>query len=150
MTVPFITDNLIFLYPEWEVYNFEEQKDIFSRLFDRFHNLKNNCSFGKIIDIQLQDYSRTKRNKIEYDNETDSEIAPTLIFQIFNPLEGIHLFKRKALSIMDYLANIAALGTTIFNILTKVFEIIYSRNFDNYKIVENILLKNKEKKEKKK
>ena len=42
---------------------------------------------------------------------------------------------------MDYLANIATLGTTIFNILCKVFGLRYSQNFDNYKIVENILSK---------
>ena len=98
------------------IYNFKEQKDIFSRLFDSNHDFKNNCSFGKIIDLKFQDHSRSKMNQIEYDKEKDLEIAPTISFQIINPLEGIHLFKRKALSIMDYLANIAALGTTIFNI----------------------------------
>ena len=141
LSIPFIVNNLIALYPKWEVYNYEEQKNIFSRLFDRFHDLKNNYSYGKIVDLQLHDFSKTKYNKIEYDKETDLEYAPTLSLKFINTLEGIHLFKRKALSIIDYLANIAALGTTILNLLTKIFEIIYSHKFDSYKIVEKILLK---------
>ena len=39
------------------------------------------------------------------------------------------------------MANIAALGTTIFNGLFKIFGLLYSKNFDNYKIIENILIK---------
>ena len=64
-----------------------------------------------------------------------------LIFQINNPLEGVHLYKRSSVSIWDYLANIAALGTTIFNGLCKVFALLYSKKFDNYKILDNILSK---------
>ena len=33
------------------------------------------------------------------------------------------------------------MGTTIFNIICKTFGLIYSSNFDNYKIIENILSK---------
>ena len=120
LSIPFIVNNLIALHPKWEVYNY---------------------SYGKIVDLQLHDFSTTKYNKIEYDKETDLEYAPTLSLKFINTLEGIHLFKRKALSIIDYLANIAALGTTILNLLTKIFEIIYSHKFDSYKIVEKILSK---------
>ena len=42
---------------------------------------------------------------------------------------------------MDYLANIASLCATIYCIMSKAFEFIYSRNFDSYKIVENLLSK---------
>ena len=91
MSIPFIVNNLIALYPKWEVYNYEEQKNIFLRLFDRFHDLKNNYSYGKIVDLQLHDFSTTKYNKIEYDKETDLEYAPTLFLKFINTLEGIHL-----------------------------------------------------------
>ena len=62
-------------------------------------------------------------------------------FQLKNPLDGISLYKRKKKSIMDYLANIASLCATIYSIMSKAFEFIYSRNFDSYKIVENLLSK---------
>ena len=39
------------------------------------------------------------------------------------------------------MSNVAALGTTIYNILCKAFEILYSQHFDNYKIIEKILTK---------
>jgi len=63
------------------------------------------------------------------------------MISISDPLEGIHFYKRSSVSIWDYLANIAALGTTLFNGLCKIFGLLYSKNFDNYKIIENIISK---------
>ena len=63
------------------------------------------------------------------------------MLSISDPLEGIHFYKRSSVSIWDYLANIAALGTTLFNGLCKIFGLLYSKNFDNYKIIENIISK---------
>ena len=140
-TIPFIIDNYIIVMPIWTVYNYEEQKGIFSRLFNYLSHSKNNWTYGDIEDYNFHDYSRSKENKIQYDNKTDTNNKPILFIRIVNPLERIQLFKRKSLSLMDYFANIAALGTTIFNILCKAFGILYSQNFDNYKIVENILSK---------
>ena len=62
---------------------------------------------------------------------------------IYNQLKGIHQYKRKAKSIFDYLANIAALATSIFSGMCKVFGFLYSKNFDNYKIIDSILTKEK-------
>ena len=50
-------------------------------------------------------------------------------------------YKRTKRSIMDVLANISALSMTILNIIVFVFSYFYSSNFDNYKIVEKLLLK---------
>ena len=58
--------------------------------------------------------------------------------------DGINLYRRKEKSIWDCLANIAALDSTIFNLLKLGFEFIYSNNFDNYKIIENIVNKKNE------
>ena len=57
----------------------------------------------------------------------------------------MHLYKRREISIWDYLANIAALGSALFNGLCKVFGILYSGNFDNYKTIESILSKESKK-----
>ena len=144
-SIPFIVNNYILFFPVWEVYNYEEQKDIFSRLFDYMNGKRNNYTYGRIVASKYQDLSRTKYNKIEYDNETDLELEISLELRIINNLEGIHLYKRKALSLLDYFANIAALGTTILNLLSKIFELTYSENFDNYKIIDKILSKENKK-----
>ena len=102
---------------------------------------RSNWTFGQIENYELEDDSDNEDNKAIYDNETDTEYKFICFMYIINILDGIHLYKRKAITLMDYLANIAALGSTIFNLLTKIFGTLYSKNFDNYKIVENILSK---------
>ena len=48
---------------------------------------------------------------------------------------------RKENSIFDVLANICALSSTVLNLITLGYGVLYSKNYDNYKIVENILSK---------
>ena len=42
---------------------------------------------------------------------------------------------RKKISFLDILANVAALGTTVLNLMSLAYGILYSANFDNYKII---------------
>jgi len=42
---------------------------------------------------------------------------------------------------MDVFADISALSMTVFKIIAFVFSYFYSGNFDNYKIIEKLLLK---------
>ena len=46
---------------------------------------------------------------------------------------------RNKISIFNPIANICALVTTLYGVITFIFCLIYSRNFDSYKIVEKIL-----------
>ena len=53
---------------------------------------------------------------------------------------GIYdMYRRDKISIFDPIANICALITTLYGVLTFIFYGFYSKNFDNYKIVEKIL-----------
>ena len=140
-TIPFITKKYFFIYPIWEFYNYEEQIGIFSRLMNYMTNTPNNWTFGQIVNYEFEDNSDSEDNKIIYDNESDIEYKIVSVLYNINVLNGIHLYKRKAITLIDYFANIAALCSTVFNLLTKIFGALYSKNFDNYKIVENILSK---------
>ena len=53
-------------------------------------------------------------------------------------------YKRKEKSVYDSLANIFSLSITVYNIFSLVFSILYSNNFDKYKIIDIILSKEKE------
>jgi len=121
----------------WKVTNYEEKKGIISRVSDSIFNKPNSYTFGKIENIldadQSEDDTEVCENDICYKH--------VLFMWIINPFDSIQLYKRKAISIWNYFANIAALGTTIFNGFCTFFGLIYSHNFDNYKIVENILSK---------
>ena len=142
-TYSFYLDDFYGVYPIWEVYNYEEKKGIFQRLYDHFFtDNKNSQTFGKFKEVKDHDFtSDVDGVDIHCDGKNENCIKDVLGILILNPLEGIHLYKRSSISIWDYLANIAALGTTIFNGLCKIFGLLYSKNFDNYKIIENILIK---------
>ena len=54
-------------------------------------------------------------------------------------------FKRKRKSILDNLANIFSIWISLYNLFSFLFSTIYSKSFDKYKIMENILTKTKRK-----
>ena len=61
------------------------------------------------------------------------------IFNCVNQFEDHIEYKRKKVSIFDLIANVCSLALTIFNVLKLGFSILYSSNFDNYKIIDRIL-----------
>ena len=130
---------------KWEVYEYEEKKGILSRVSDSILNNKNRYIFGRLSENPLKevmDFSILNEAHFPYMPPIPIfDHGNLLFFYIKNDLEAIHQYKRKEISIWDYLANIAALGTTIFNGLTLAFSLVYSHNFDNYKIIDNILSK---------
>jgi len=48
-------------------------------------------------------------------------------------------YKRKKVGILNIIANVFALSATIRNSFKLVFSFVYSKNFDNYKIIDNII-----------
>ena len=86
------------------------------------------------------------------------EVETTPLFNYILEINGsyyklFHVFKnniefqyhekytRKKIEIIDVIANICSLSSTIFSIFTFVFRHIYSYNFDSYKIIDNIISK---------
>ena len=59
----------------------------------------------------------------------------------FNYYDDHYKYTRKEKSFLDVLSNISALGSTILSLLSLAHEFLYSQNYDNYKIIENILTK---------
>ena len=50
-------------------------------------------------------------------------------------------YKRTRKSLLDTFANICSLGMTLLNAVKTLFLFLYSKNFDNYKTVQNIFFK---------
>ena len=135
-TYKFSLENVADILLRRDVYNFEEKKDILLRITDYLLDYQNNYTFGKFEEV----YTSANKNSGRAHCVINDRFCLNVInLKIENPLEGIHLYKRKKKLIWDYFANIAALGITIFHVFCKVFGFIYSKTFDNYKIVENIL-----------
>ena len=49
------------------------------------------------------------------------------------------IYSRDRISIFDAIANICALITTLYGVITFIFCGFYSNSFDNYKIIEKII-----------
>ena len=68
----------------------------------------------------------------------------TIIYSFLDdPKNYYDIYSRKKKSIFDSIANICSLSLTIYNLFIFIFCNFYSKNFDNYKIIEKILIKNK-------
>ena len=136
---PFTYNNnsITMKYLNWRVIKYTEEKGI-SRLYDRFRGNNNEYTSGYI--------ESSDTLNIAYDNFEPIHIGDNYyrflgIVQMRNPFNKYIEYKRKKIEFLDILANIGALFESIHSIFAFVFG-LYSENFDNYKMIENILSRN--------
>ena len=141
-TQSFYLKEFSFLIADFSIYNFEEKKGVLSRFYDKYTKNESDISpyFSQYEKTEIPNIEMPAFEKCRYTEEL-GDFKFVLWIMIDFKYDGIHLYKRKEKSIWDTVANIAALGTTLYNLLGLSFRYIYSRNFDNYKIVEKILNK---------
>ena len=124
----------------WQVTKIVEEKGMFDKLMgNKKESFGGNYYQSEISTIkttivpgsQLQDYN---------DERLKSGFFKILyIFNSLNQLDDYIEYKRKKVSEFDLVANICSLALTIFNAFKLGFSILYSSNFDNYKIIDRIL-----------
>ncbi len=129
-------ENTNIIYLNWGLIEYEEEKGIFAKSFDRIRK-KSNIFYGADF----------KSEKVFTDDGHVQNLYKEQGYRVLLLLE-IHLdesqydrYTRKENSILDVLANICALSSTVLNLITLGYGVLYSQNYDNYKIVENILSK---------
>ena len=131
---------------------YEEKKGI-SRLFDKIFNKTNKHSISFIENERTTvyyrpdsyfygDHYKEKEHGFEVEEEEERDVNQTLYKQlaIINtfPVGKYQIYRRSEISFLTVLANIGALFSTFYCVFSFVFR-FYSKNFDNYKIVEKIL-----------
>ena len=124
----------------WEISSYEDVKGV-EKIFDYLSGNKLNFTFGNFEAINCIVNKSYSGQITLYKDDGPQDFKLISSFELKNELYGINIYKRKKKSLMDYAANIASLCATIYSIMSKAFGFIYSRNFDTYKIVENILSK---------
>ena len=131
----------------WEVYNYQEKRGL-SKVFDSLFGENKDYNFGTFNggSLYYRDPKKYGLESIMQRRETGEYFQSLLLFGININVKGLNMYTRKAKSFIDSLANIASLNATIFSIMVKAFSMAYSSNFDNYKIMENILSRGKDKK----
>jgi len=134
---------------KWEVIEYEEEKSVFGKTFDKAMGNSNNnkyyggdyTSINTLVDdghmkIFPQTFWKLK------DPEGNDFILLLLLQSMTTPvIEEYERYTRKKVSVLDILANIASLSSTALNLMGLVYGILYAENYNNYKIIENILTK---------
>ena len=140
---------------KWRIIKYSEEKGFFS-IFDVLR--EKDEDYGKIIgpvasesqttaDYYEDDEDFLEEDKI--DNETIHYYKKMGHIYFDLTLDHHDEYKRKAKSLLDAIANICSLSMTVLSGFSFVFVNYYSNNFDNYKIIEKILLNSNSNTEKK-
>ena len=125
---------------------YQEKKGI-TRILDRVFNITNNYSISFIdksgeskTNYMIHEKSIKPDSNIIYDVRTASILRFISRIRI-RPLDQYQSYIRSRISFLDVIAKIGALFSTFYSIFS-VFVKFYSKNFDNYKIVERLLQNN--------
>jgi len=130
---------------KWELIEYEEEKGVFGKTYNDM--VGNNYTYRAGYYKKIETYT---------DDGHGAEIPNTLWkikdlngnhFKLLLYLES-HLnyldyekYTRKKISFLDTLASVAALGSTVLGLMSSVYAVLYSENYDKFKIIENILTK---------
>ena len=116
----------------YKVIKYKEKKGI-SRLFDKLLNLKTEYYTGHFGIDEVSDEEES------WIDEIDGNYYKHLkgIF-IENNHREYDLYKRRRITVLDVLSTISALFTPIRLVFLFIYG-FYSKNFNNYKMIENIL-----------
>ena len=132
---PFYFKNSIIRYLNWEIIKYNDENKGFMRLYDMITK-KNKIYWGGYIGSTY--YYPLDDSFIGYDyDKTAYRFLQRIVLQ--NGQDKYREYRRTKKSFIDVLANILALFSSFFGITAHTFAFLYSKNFDNYKIVEKIL-----------
>ena len=124
---------------EWETIKFKDQKS----LFDTLTNKKTEYIGGHIKNDRLSEKSMMYRFRYIAITKEFGYLYPLVGLKFSNNHDEYILYKRKKVELLDVLATIGALFSTIKNLFSLFFS-FYSKNFNNYKILGKILTSPKE------
>ena len=133
--------NIIFI--NWKLIQYEEKKGIFSKTFQEIIG-KNNVYWGKDIDsfetfTDDGHFKNITSNFWKIKDEKGNHFVLLLYVLNQNKVGDYDKYTRTAKSFIDVISNICALGSTVLNLMRIAYNFLYSKSYDNYKIIENIL-----------
>ena len=143
-----INEKVYYYELTWKTIEYSEEKGI-SEIFDNLVGKSNTVYGGQFLEptTLLFDYSDLP----EYiTNITNWKILGMIYTDWATPKNFYDKYSRKKKSIFDSLADICSLSMTVYSGFIFVFCGFYSSKYDNYKIVEKILLQSKKGKDNKK
>jgi hypothetical protein len=123
------------LFLNWEVIIYQDQKSLFDSLTKR----KRQYIYGEIKDSKtVIDPGASKKDTIFFDPTTRKYYMHLVAVFLLNEHKEYIEYKRIKLQLLDVIANIGALFSTLKFVFSSIFS-FYSQNFSNYKMVDMIL-----------
>ena len=143
-TVQFL-ENTNIVYLNWEVIEYEEEKGVFGKTLDNTLGIDNKYYAGdyKSITTFTDDgHMKTLPQTLWQMRDRRGNYFILLLYLKSIPVDNEYeRYSRKKVSVLDILANIASLSSTALNLMGLVYGILYAENYNNFKIIENILTK---------
>ena len=135
-----INDQMTATMLRWKTIKYTEERGI-AGIFDDWFGISNEFYGGALMDPIMFNMDISEKFK-----EIEAQGYKVLGFFSMNKDEDndyIDLYSRTKKGIFDPISSICSLALTVYNGFIFVFCGYYSNNFDNYKIIERILAKNK-------
>ena len=123
------------IYLKWESVKYIEEKGV-PKIFNSLETKKDEYISGYISSS-----SSTLHEKNWANSERDTDLKLIAVVYLENSDMGYVQYKRKRIGILDVLSKIGALFSTI-RVFFLFFFKYYSNNFNNYKVIEKILISN--------
>jgi len=135
-----INDKISVFVLRWKTIKYTEERGI-AGLFDDWFGITNEYYGGLFMDPLVYNIENPESFK---ERETDGlKIIGMIAVNQEEPNNYMDLYSRTKKGVFDPISSICSLALTVFNAFTFVYCGYYSDNFDNYKIVEKVLSKNK-------
>ena len=132
---------------KWKTIIYSEENSI-TGIFDNIFGIKKDDKYGGeylepvIMVFNEKDYEFTISQK-----KRGRKIISYILVNSGDYNSYYDLYSRKEKNIFDSIADVFSLSSTIYNILIFIYCGFYSNNFDNYTIIERLLLKAKQEKD---
>ena len=130
----FSLDKSSIIQINWNVIKYKEERGIFG-LFD---NLLNVQSEFTSIDIDNVEQIKTEKLLIMEEPDINFKMRVFAMVNMTNSHNQYIEYVRTEKLVLDVLADIGSLFSTFFSVFTFIYN-FYSQNFDNYKIVNEVL-----------
>ena len=136
------SENTTLIYLTWRKIEYKEEKGIFGRTYDKITGKNSTYYGGEFSEARLypdDGHMKIAPQALNIKDEEGNTFIMLLYLSVRPDDSQYDKYARKEISILDVFANIAALASTALNLMALAYGFLYSENYDNYKIVENIL-----------
>ena len=128
---------------KWKTIKYTEERGLLG-MFDDWFGISNEYYGGVFIDPIMFNIDFSENYK-QIEKEQGVKVVSYVAINPEDPNNYFDLYSRTKKGVFDPISSICSLALTVYNGFIFVFCGYYSNNFDNYKIVEKVLSKNKKK-----